>query len=98
MKETRIMHHLWKEMARLPKKVRDEFNEKLPPMLGKWYYYYENKNGRVGLARINDHFMFDGKKDSHHYEACGHLDYETFKTKRLAEIAIYKCLKEPYLK
>jgi len=94
------MHKLWMEMARLPKKTRDEINEKIPPMLGKWYYYYENENGRVGLARINDHhfIMFNGKKDSHHYEACGHLDYETFKTKKQAEIAIYKALKEKYTK
>lgn len=101
MKESRIMHGLWKEMARLPKKIRDEFNEKLPPMLGKWYYYYENKNGRVGLARINhglDFTLKNGQFVGHHYEACGHLDYKRFRTKRLAEIAIYKCLKEPYLK
>ncbi len=98
MKETRVMHSMWKHMAKLPKKMRDEFNEKLPPTLGKWYYYYENKNGRVGLARINDHFMFSGGKDPHHYEACGHLDYKTFKTKRKAEIAIYKALKEKYTK
>lgn len=93
------MHGMWKELAKMPKKMRDEFNEKLPPMLGKWYYHYENENGIVGLARINDHFMlFNGKKDAHHYEACGHLDYETFRTKKQAEIAIYKALKEPYLK
>lgn len=98
MKETRVMHGMWKEMARLPKVMRDEFNEKLPPMLGKWYYYYENKNGKVGLARVNDYFMFKKGKNSHHYEACGHLDYERFKTKKQAEIAIYKVLNEKYLK
>ncbi len=101
MKETRIMHHLWKEMARLPKKVRDEFNEKLPPILGKWYYYYENKNGKVGLARINHGLEFtlkNGKFAGHHYEACGHLDFQRFRTKKQAEIAIYKALDEKYLK
>ena len=101
MNETRIMHHLWKEMARLPKKVRDEFNEKLPPMLGKWYYYYENKNGKVGLARINHGLEFtlkNGKFLGHHYEACGHLDFQRFRTKKQAEIAIYKTLKEKYTK
>ncbi len=95
------MHHLWREMARLPKKVRDEFNEKLPPMLGKWYYYYENKNGKVGLARINHGLEFtlkNGQFLGHHYEACGHLDFQRFRTKKLAEIAIYKALKESYLK
>jgi len=90
------MHHLWKEMARLPKGMRDELNEKIPPMLGKWYYYYENENGKVGLARVNDPFW--GRTDAHHYEACGHLDYERFSTKREAEIAIYKTLKEKYPK
>ncbi len=101
MKETRIMHHLWKEMARLPKKVRDEFNEKLPPMLGKWYYYYENKNGKVGLARINHGLEFtlkNGRFLGHHYEACGHLDFQRFRTKKQAEIAIYKVLDEKYPK
>ena len=97
MKETRIMHHMWKEMARLPKEVRDEFNEKIPPILGKWYYYYENKNGKIGLARINDMWTFKGERN-HHYEACGHLDYERFATKKQAEIAIYKALKEKYTK
>ena len=100
MKQTRIMHKMWKEMARLPKKVREDIEQKIPPMLGKWYYYYENKNGRIGLARINDYPFWFGKKDKmrtpHHYEACGHLDYETFKTKKDAEIAIYKALKEKY--
>ena len=82
----------------MPKDMRDELNAKIPPMLGKWYYYYENKKGdRIGLARINDYFMFNvrGKK-MHHYEACGHLDYETFRTKKDAEIAIYKALGEKY--
>jgi len=89
---------MWRELAKMPKDVRDEFNEKIPPMLGKWYYYYENKNGKIGLARINDFFMFYGKNDSHHYEACGHLNYETFKTKKDAEKAIYKALGEKYPK
>jgi len=97
MKETRVMHQMWKHMAKLPKKMRDELNEKLPPVLGKWYYYYENKNGRVGLARINNLFPFKGE-GKHHYEACGHLDYKTFKTKKEAEIAIYKTLDEKYTK
>ena len=95
------MHHLWKEMARLPKKVRDEFNAKLPPMLGKWYYYYENKNGKVGLARINHGLEFtlkNGKFLGHHYEACGHLDFQRFRTKKQAEMAIYNVLKEKYTK
>jgi len=100
MKESRIMHHMWKEMARLPKEVRDEFHEKIPPILGKWYYYYENKNGKIGLARINDIFMIEmkGQKNACHYEACGHLDFERFATKKQAEIAIYKALKEEYTK
>lgn len=100
MKETRKMHKIWKEMASLSKKTRDEFNEKFPSMLGKWYYYYENKNGKIGLARINDVFLMDmmGQKKACHYEACGHLDYEKFKTKKAAEIAIYKALGEKYSK
>ena len=97
MKETRKMHHIWKEMAKLPKKTREDWNEKLPPLLGKWYYYYENKNGKVGLARINNIFPFFKEKKCH-YEACGHLDFKTFQTKKQAEIAIYKALKESYKK
>ncbi len=95
------MHNMWKQMSRLPKKARDEFYEKIPPILGKWYYYYENENGKVGLARINHGLEFtmrDGRFVGHHYEACGHLEYERFKTKREAEIAIYKALKEKYTK
>lgn len=99
MKETRIMHNMWKEMARLPNKIRDELNEKIPPMLGKWYYYYENENGKIGLARVNDLFLKGMKgQNACHYEACGHLDYERFHTKKQAEIAIYKALKEKYPK
>ena len=102
MKETRIMHHVWKGMSKMPKELRDEFNKKLPPILGKWYYYYENENGKVGLARLN-HGMFlepdkNGQWRGHCYEACGHMDFKQFKTKKQAEIAIYKALKEPYPK
>lgn len=102
MKETRKMHNMWKEWSRLPKKVREEINQKIPPILGKWYYYYENENGRVGLARINHgldlSWSKDGRWKGHHYEACGHLDYARFKTKREAEIAIYEALGEKYPK
>lgn len=87
-------------MAKLPKQMRSEFYEKLPPIIGKWYYYYENKNGKIGLARINHglrmSFGKDGRWRGHHYEACGHLDYERFSTKKQAEIAIYKALDEKY--
>ncbi len=102
MKETREMHQMWKHMARLPKKLREDLYQKMPPILGKWYYYYENKNGKVGLARINHGLRLqlgpNGGWIGHHYEACGHLEYQRFTTKKLAEIAIYRALKEPYPK
>lgn len=102
MKETRVMHHMWKHMGRLPKELKEELYEKIPPILGKWYYYYENENGKVGLARINHGLRIqlgpNGTWRGHHYEACGHLEYERFRTKKQAEIAIYKALNEKYLK
>lgn len=102
MIETRKMHNMWKEWSKVPKELRDEIYQKVPPILGKWYYYYENENGKIGLARINHGLDFrwnkNGKWIGHHYEACGHLDFARFKTKKQAEIAIYKALGEKYKK
>lgn len=97
MKETKEQHRMWTEYQKMSK----EFTEKIPPLIGRWHYHYENKNGIIGLVRLNDMMLtnWGGRKHSdHYYEACGILDFERFRTKKLAEIAIYKALKEKYPK
>lgn len=99
MRKTREVHGLWKEYEKIPKKLRDQFG--FPPIIGKWHYHYENKNGRIGLVRLNHglHFEIKNRKlIGHCYEACGKLDFERFHTKKEAEIAIYKALEEKFQK
>ena len=85
---------MWTQYQLFPKKFKDA----IPQMFGRWHYFYENKKGKIGLVRLfNDFYKFDGRP-KFCWEACGHLDFKQFKTKRDAEIAIYKVLKEPYLK
>lgn len=95
MIKTREKHRMWEELEKMPKELREKL-QMLPTLIGKWHYHYENKNGRIGLIRLNNSFVW--KKKSHCYEACGVLDFERFRTKELAEIAIYKALKEEYPK
>jgi len=88
---------MWEEYQKMPK----EFTSKLPPMLGKWHYHYENKNGRIGLVKLMDIFPFGiGDKSSlgYCYEACGVLNFKQFYSLKDAERAIYKALKEKYSK
>ena len=67
-----------------------------PPIVGKWHYHYENKNGIIGLIKIqtpsfNTRFTMDM---TYMWEACGVLDFQRFRTKKDAEVEIYKALKE----
>lgn len=97
MKKTRETHGLWREYEKIPKKLKEQFG--FPPIIGKWHYHYENKNGRIGLVRLNHglHLKIkNGKWLGHCYEACGKLDFQRFHTKKEAEIAIYKALEEKY--
>jgi len=97
IKETREVHGLWKDYSKFPKDLRDSLG--MPPIVGKWHYHYENKNGRIGLVRLNHGLELsikNGKWRGHCYEACGKLDFKQFKTKKQAEIAIYKALDESY--
>ena len=97
MKETRERHNLWKHWKEFPQELKDQ----LPSIVGKWHYHYENKNGKIGLVRLNNGIRWDKKKNQwrgHVYEACGALDFQQFNKKKNAEIAIYKALKEKYTK
>lgn len=96
MKKTREIHQMWKEWESMPDELKQRlFSNK--SLVGKWHYHYENKNGRVGLIRIQvPGFNFSFKKCNMPYkwEACGVLEYRRFSTKEEAEIEIYKALKE----
>lgn len=51
MNKTKEIHSMWKEWELMP----DEFKNRLfmkKSLVGKWHYQYENKNGRIGLIRI----------------------------------------------
>ncbi len=74
-------------------------------LVGKWHYHYENKNGIVGLIKIQVpqfRMSFPPKKISikrgiptqYMWEACGILEFQRYRTKKQAEVAIYKALKE----
>ena len=89
---------MWKEWQSMP----DEFKNRLfmkKSLVGKWHYHYENKNGRIGLIRIQCP-KFNLKTINEYgyvWEGCGVLDFERFGTMKEAEKAIYKALKEKRL-
>ncbi len=91
MKKTREIHSLYKHWQKIPKEIRNTpyFDRKC--IVGKWHYHYENKNGRIGLVRLNHSLNFSNE-DGFHYEECGTLDFERFHTLSQAEEAIYKKL------
>ena len=92
MKKTKEIHNVWMDFSKLPKEFPlHKFMRR--SFIGKWHYHYENKNGRIGLVRLNHPLDFT-KQDGHHWEACGVLDFARFRTKKQAEIAIYKALEE----
>ena len=98
MKVTKELHSGWVEWDRMPKELLAKLSIK-KSILGKWHYHYENKNGRIGLIRINCGVTFtkSGKwnADNMMWEACGVLDFARYSTRKEAEVEIYKTLKEP---
>jgi len=92
MKKTRIIHNLYKEWQKLPKEITNHefFGKKC--LVGKWHYHYKNKNGEIGLVRLNHNF-FNHRKN-YCYETCGVLDFQRFDTLGEAENAIYEKLGE----
>jgi len=93
LKITKELHSVWKEWNNIPPEViyRSNFIRSRS-IIGKWHYHYENKNGRIGLVRLNHSMSLF--RDGHCWEACGVLDFQRFYTKKEAEIEIYKALKE----
>ena len=98
MKKTKEEHQMWTEYQKFPKELKDKLMSGC--LIGRWHYHYENKNGIIGLVRIQCgvNFTKSGKwkMDNMMWEACGVLDFQRFATKKEAEIAIYKTLKEKY--
>ncbi len=73
-------------------------------LVGKWHYHYENKNGVIGLikiqvpifgrVRLKKLSLETGIPCIYMWEACGILEFQRFRTKADAEVEIYKALKE----
>ena len=102
MKKTRELHAVWLEWNTIPDVMRKDLHMK-KSLIGKWHYHYENKNGMIGLIKIQvPQFRFRPKKITlqtgiptiYMWEACGILEFRRFRTKKQAEIEIYKALKE----
>lgn len=95
MKRTKEFHHVWVEWNHIPKELRTRLFMK-KSLIGKWHYHYENKNGIIGLIKIATlSFDLSFKIDYRYmWEACGVLEFRRFRTKKEAEIEIYKALKE----
>ena len=86
---------MWVEWNTIPAELKTHLFMK-ESLVGKWHYHYENKNGTIGLLKIQTP-SFDLKWKMHReytWEACGVLEYQRFRTKKEAEIEIYKSLKE----
>jgi len=95
MKKTREIHPIWDEWNGLPKELKNKLFMK-KSLIGKWHYHYENKNGIIGLIRIAiPSFDLSYKMDYRYmWEACGVLEFQRFRTKKDAEVEIYKALQE----
>lgn len=99
MKLTKEIHPIWKEWCEMPHEIKNRLHF-TKSLTGKWHYHYENKNGIIGLIRIQvPTFSFakkppNGMFGKYMWEACGILEYQRFSTKKEAEIEIYKALKE----
>ena len=86
---------MWKEWESMPEEFKNKQYFK-KSLVGKWHYHFENKNGTIGLIRIQVPGFNFKKIGSFPYmwEACGILEYQRFNTKEQAEKEIYKALKE----
>lgn len=95
LKRTKEIHPTWEEWQQIPHELKNRLFMK-KSLIGKWHYHYENKNGIIGLIRIQMP-VFDLKKFGTYryvWEACGILEYRRFGTKAKAEDIIYNALKE----
>lgn len=105
MKKTRELHPVWVEWQSIPDVMRKELHMK-KSLVGKWHYHYENKNGVIGLIKIQvPVFNFRPKitlergiSVKYMWEACGVLEFRRFRTKKEAEIEIYDALSEKLLR
>ncbi len=92
MKVTKEIHRIWKEYDSMPQEVKDKLHGSI---LGKWAFTYQNKNGKIGLVKLNHNLNFHkGKLWNHCWETCGNLELSRFNTKKEAEVAIYEALHE----
>lgn len=104
MKRTKELHPVWVEWQSIPKEMKEHLHMK-KSLIGKWHYHYENKNGIIGLIKIQVPIfgrvslkplkLEDGIPCRYMWEACGVLEFRRFGTKAQAEKEIYKVLKEP---
>ncbi len=86
---------MWTEFQSMPQELKDQLGGSI---LGRWQYFYENKNGKVGIVKLNFNLNFyRDKLWNHCWEACGNLELRRFPTKKEAEKEIYKVLKEKLL-
>ncbi len=99
MKKTKEIHSLWSEWQTIPSEMKNHLFMK-KSLVGKWHYHYENKNGIIGLIKIQvPSFTTSFKIDTQYmWEACGVLEFQRFRTKKEAEKEIYKSLKEAFKK
>jgi len=96
MKITKEIHKMWGEWSNFPKELLDKMPIK-NCIVGKWHYKYENKNGTIGLIRIQSGVAWiesGWRSDMMVWEACGVLEFTRYPTKKAAEVEIYKALKE----
>lgn len=105
MKETKELHPVWLEWNSIPEQMKQHLHMK-KSLIGKWHYHYENKNGIIGLIKIQmpifgrvrprktSYFLKNGIPTRYVWEACGIMEFQRFGTKKEAEIEIYKALKE----
>jgi len=94
---------MWKEWKSIQTPLRlhiSPFMKK--PLIEKYLYRYKNKNGEISIIRINlPNLRFNPRKPSslesryeYLWESCGVMEYNRFKTRHEAEIAIFKALGE----
>ena len=86
---------MWVEWNTIPESMKRHLFMK-ESLVGKWHYHYENKNGIIGLIKIQMPIFTPSLKlyGEYKWEACGILEFQRFRTKKEAEKEIYKALKE----
>ena len=103
MNRTKELHPVWLEWKTIPDEMKKHLHMK-KSLIGKWHYHYENKNGIIGLikiqvpifgrVRLKKLSLETGIPCIYMWEACGIMEFQRFRTKKQAEIEIYKALGE----